>query len=121
MIDKVISTLHLRADDDLYVVSNWGEAGSHRTIMLEQETVGATETVLLALQEQFKDVEGKCDAPLLLLDCDAVYHYDIVSKFRELESEQSIRAAVLCFEENEDDQQQLQNFLLYLQMETGSY
>jgi bifunctional N-acetylglucosamine-1-phosphate-uridyltransferase/glucosamine-1-phosphate-acetyltransferase GlmU-like protein len=44
MIDRVISALHLRADDDLYVVSNWGEAGSHRTIMLEQETVGATET-----------------------------------------------------------------------------
>jgi len=41
---------------------------AHRTIMLEQETVVATETVLLALQEQFKDVEGKCDAPLLLLD-----------------------------------------------------
>ena len=68
MIERVISAIHLRHDDDLYVVSNWGEAGSHKTIFLEQDTVGATETVLLALQKQFKDFEGKCDAPLLLLD-----------------------------------------------------
>ena len=88
MVDRVISALHLRADDDLYVVSNWGEAGSHKTILLEQETVGATETVLLALKKQIKDVEGKSDAPLLLLDCDAIYHCDVVSKFRELESEE---------------------------------
>ena len=105
MIDRVISALHLRADDDFYVVSNWGEAGSHKTIVLEQETVGATETVLLALKAQFKDDEGKRDAPLLLLDCDAIYHCDVVSKFRELESDESIRAAALCFEENEGEKE----------------
>ena len=110
MIDKVISTLHLRADDDLYVVSNWGEAGSHKTITLEHETAGATETVLLALKELFKESKAKSDAPLLLLDCDAIYHCDVLSKFRELVSEASIRAAALCFEENEDEKESTPKF-----------
>ncbi len=119
MIDRVISALRLRADDDLYVVSNWGEAASHKTIMLEHETVGATETVLLALQKQFKDHEDKSDVPLLLLDCDAIYHCDVVSKFRELESEQSIRAAALCFEEDEDEKYSTPKFSYVLADESG--
>jgi dTDP-glucose pyrophosphorylase len=119
MIDKVISTLHLRADDDLYVVSNWGEAGSHKTITLEHETAGATETVLLALKELFKESKAKSDAPLLLLDCDAIYHCDVLSKFRELVSEASIRAAALCFEENEDEKESTPKFSYVLADESG--
>lgn len=120
MIDRVISTLHLRADDELYVVSNWGEVGSHSTIKLGQETVGATETVLLALKKQFKDLEGKSDVPLLLLDCDAIYHRDVVSKFRELDSEESIRAAALCFEEDEDEKESTPKFSYVLADESSS-
>jgi len=41
---------------------------------------------------------------LLLVDCDAIYHCDVVRKFKALESRPEVRAAVLCFEESAEDQ-----------------
>ena len=58
--------------------------------------VGAAETVLLALQATQRQ-----DTSLLLVDCDALYHSDIILKFRALEMQEDIRAAVLSFVEDE--------------------
>ena len=68
MVDRVVSALHLRVDDELYVVSNWDEVSSHSTIKLGQETVGATETVLLALKKQTKHYENE-NAKIVLKSC----------------------------------------------------
>ena len=72
-------------------------------VQLSRETLGATETVILALESFGDAVFDVSGSSLLLLDCDAIYHCDIISKFRELEIRQDVRAAVLCFEESVDD------------------
>ena len=95
MIDRVVSALNLcETTDEYIVVVNFdAENLKHPIVRIDRATVGAAETVLLALRasEQIEDTS------LLLVDCDAIYHTDIVSVVRALESEKEIRAAVLCF------------------------
>jgi len=98
MIDRVISSLQMEtAMDEYFVVVNWEDSLDHPVIRLEThvKTSGAAETVLLAL----KSVPQAVDSSLLLVDCDAVYHCDVISKFRDFESDPTIRAGVLCFAE----------------------
>ena len=100
MIDRVVSSLQIEtAIDEYFVVANWDDALDHPVIRLKSTTLGAAETVLLALQ-----TVGTEDSSLLLLDCDAVYFCDIVSKFRKLQSDPTIRAGVLCFPERVEEQ-----------------
>lgn len=97
MIDRVVSALSIdEAEDEYAVVINFETTLKHPTIRLDRSTVGATETALLALRETTFDVDGS----LLLVDCDALYHSDILSEFRRLESCEQIEAAVLSFTED---------------------
>jgi len=103
MVDRVVEALKLVEDLDTYViVTNFSAELNHPVIRLERPTVGATETVLLSLQKNATILGGGRDlkdTSLLLLDCDAIYHCDIIAKFRELESSVDVAAGVLCFRE----------------------
>ena len=106
MIDAVVEALYLDVmrGDECVVVTNFKvELKGHRVVQLSRETLGATETVILALESFGDAVFDVSGSSLLLLDCDAIYHCDIISKFRELEIRRDVRAAVLCFEESVDD------------------
>ena len=97
MIDCVVRALNLRDTlDELVVIVNFdAKYINHPVVELDRETLGAAETVLLALQAR----EGE-DVPMLLVDCDAIYHGDILERFRALEAHTDIRAAVLSFHED---------------------
>jgi len=104
MIDVVVDALSLKKGDSCFTVTNFADDLENQNVVrLNQSTVGATETVLLALDNLDKARDP--DSSLLLVDCDAIYHCDVVAKFRELECRTDVRAAVLCFEEpsNERD------------------
>lgn len=103
MIDRVVDALNLCESLDRYVVVINFNAHKlrHPIIHVDGETKGALETTLLALKAENSAVTD--DTPLLVVDCDAVYHTDIVSKFRILSHRQELRAAVLSFEENDED------------------
>ena len=100
MIDRVVQSLKLRNKLDAYfVVVNFDASLlNHPFVQLDRPTLGAAETVLLALQASNED-----DASLLLVDCDAIYHTDIIQQFASLEARPDIRAAVLSFREQEPD------------------
>ena len=72
---------------------------NHDVVKLDRATVGAAETVLLALQARANNK----DTSMLLVDCDAIYHSDIITRFRALESQTEVRAAVLSFVEEEPE------------------
>lgn len=101
MIDRVVQALRLRSALDEYaVVVNFDAEGvNHPIIEIDRPTIGAAETVLLALQ----DSNAERDTPLLLVDCDAIYHTDIIQLFSSLEDQPEIRAAVLSFHEEKSD------------------
>lgn len=104
MIDVVVRALSLDASDECVVVTNFDDAMDSerfKVIRLPRATVGATETVALALEAG--EVTPNASS-LLLVDCDAIYHCDVVRKFKALESRPEVRAAVLCFEESAEDQ-----------------
>ena len=85
--------------DTCVVVTNFDDSVPERgftTVRLARATVGAAETAALALGT----VSATNDASLLLVDCDAVYHCDVIERFRALEKQPEVRAAVLCFEES---------------------
>lgn len=102
MIEHVLKALKFEPALDEYVlVVNFDtEDLNHPIIRLEQTTLGAAETAFLAVQTL---TCAEKDSSLLLVDCDAIYHVDVVSKFRALESEPGVRAAVLSFMENSAD------------------
>ena len=97
MIDCVVQALKMHgALDEHVVIVNFDEKDiNHPVLKLDRDTVGAAETVLLALQAHESE-----DAPMLLVDCDAIYHGDILEKFRALEAQTDVRAAVLSFHED---------------------
>jgi len=98
MIDRVIDALQLEPLDEYFIITNWDDGGvTHPTVHLDGATVGASETVLKALEK----VPSPRDCSILLLDCDAIYECDVISKFRELEANPQIRAGVLCFAEKD--------------------
>ena len=104
MIDAVVRSLSLDASDECVVVTNFDDAmDSDRfgVVRLPRATVGATETVALALEDASLTPNT---SSLLLVDCDAIYHCDVVRKFKALESRPEVRAAVLCFEESAEEQ-----------------
>ena len=103
MIDAVVRALSLDASDECVVVTNFDDAmHSERfgVVRLPRATVGATETVALALEDASVTPNT---SSLLLVDCDAIYHCDVVRKFKALESRPEVRAAVLCFEESAEE------------------
>lgn len=99
MIDRVIEALRLQTlVDEYFIITNWDDGDvPHPTVHLDGTTVGATETVLKALGK----VPPPHDCSILLLDCDAIYDCDVITKFRELEANPQIRAGVLCFTEKD--------------------
>ena len=105
MIDAVVGALCLDSanGDKCVVVTNFdGNLNGHHVVSLSRGTVGATETVLLALESM--DVSTlDSSGSLLLIDCDAIYHCDVIGLFQSLENQRDIRAAVLCFEESAVD------------------
>ncbi len=109
MIERVIEELNMQDSiDEVFVVANWdGELKvSHDSIRLNRSTLGAGETVLLALK-RIPDLE---DSSILLLDSDAIYHCDVISKFREFEKKPEIRAGMLCFKERDGDKEQIPKY-----------
>ena len=106
MIVAVVRALSLDAvnGDECVIVTNFDgmiDSDLFKVVRLPRVTVGAAETVALALE----DVGSTLNASsLLLLDCDAIYHCDVVQKFKTLESRPEVRAAVLCFRESAEDQ-----------------
>ena len=97
MIDAVVRALSLDASDECVVVTNFDDAmdsDRFKHVRLPRATVGATETVALALEDASLTPNT---SSLLLVDCDAIYHCDVVRKFKALESRPEVRAAVLCF------------------------
>lgn len=100
MIQVVVDALRIdAARDACVVVTNFDDALPERgftTVRLTRATVGATETVALALRAASTGNDGS----LLLVDCDAIYHGDVIERFRALEKRPEVRAAVLCFEES---------------------
>ena len=100
MISRVISSLKLQSSDNYFIVKNWPEQVEHPSVFLDKNTRGATETVLLALETNHVDAETS----LLVLDCDAIYHCDVVSMFRNIELTPNIRAATLCFSEGPEEE-----------------
>ncbi|CEG01922.1 Aminoglycoside phosphotransferase [Ostreococcus tauri] len=97
MIDCVMRALnvHDTLDEHVVIVNFDAKDINHAVVELDRETLGAAETVLLALQAR----EGE-DVPMLLVDCDAIYHSDILGRFRALEAHTDVRAAVLSFHED---------------------
>ena len=97
MIDCVVRALnvHDTLDEHVVIVNFDAKDINHAVVELDRETLGAAETVLLALQAR----EGE-DVPMLLVDCDAIYHSDILGRFRALEAHTDVRAAVLSFHED---------------------
>ena len=69
MIDCVVQALNMHdtLDEHVVIVNFDAKDVNHPVVKLDRETVGAAETVLLALQIYESD-----DAPELLLDCDAI-------------------------------------------------
>jgi NDP-sugar pyrophosphorylase family protein len=103
MIDAVVRALSLDASDECVVVTNFDDAMDSerfKHVGLPRATVGATETVALALEDASLTPNT---SSLLLVDCDAIYHCDVVRKFKALESRPEVRAAVLCFEESAEE------------------
>lgn len=98
MIEKVIKSLQLRPGDSLHIVTNQ-DLKEDEVIQVHQQTCGAAETALLAIEGHLNDKRG----PLLLIDCDAFYNIDVIDIFRKLESTSTVRAGVLCFEESSED------------------
>ena len=96
MIDRVVRSLRMRDDLDEYIVVVNFDASrvTHPVVQLKRPTFGAAETVLLALQ-----AGDEVDTPLLLVNCDAIYHTDIIQQFASFESQTDIRASVLSFHE----------------------
>ena len=108
MIDAVVHALSLdsKSGDECIVATNFEDppdSGVFKVVRIPRATVGATDTVTLALEDE--DLKPNSSS-LLLLDCDAIYHCDVVSMFRSLESCPEVRAAVLCFEESADQQKE---------------
>ena len=89
MIDAVVRALSLEASDECVVVTNFDmESERFKVVRLPRATVGATETVALALEAG--EVTPSASS-LLLVDCDAIYHCDVVRKFKALESRPEVR------------------------------
>ena len=109
MIDHVVDALCLdKGSDEYLIATNFPENFKHPLVRLDQTTSGVAETALLALQRRVRDPVNEHstykDSSLLLLDCDAIYHCEVLSKFRELENSSSdIKAGVLCFREAENE------------------
>ena len=104
MLDAAVRSLSLDASDECVVVTNFDDAmdsDRFKHVRLPRATVGATETVALALEDASLTPNT---SSLLLVDCDAIYHCDVVRKFKALESRPEVRAAVLCFEESAEEQ-----------------
>ena len=101
MIDRVIRSLNIceTRDKHIVVVNFDSRLINHDVVELDRATVGAAETVLLALQAR----EHNKDTSMLLVDCDAIYHSDIITRFRALELQTEVRAAVLSFIEEEPE------------------
>ena len=108
MIDAVVHALSFdsKSGDECIVATNFEnppESGIFKVVRIPRATLGATDTVTLALQDE--DLEPNSSS-LLLLDCDAIYHCDVVSMCRSFESCPKVRAAVLCFEESAEQQKE---------------
>ena len=99
MIDCVVQALNMHdtLDEHVVIVNFDAKDVNHPVVELNHETVGAAETVLLALQA--REGEGE-DVPMLVVDCDAIYHSDILDRFRALEAHTDVRAGVLSFHED---------------------
>ena len=99
MVEKVKSSLVLKEEDNIHVVTNV-DVHLDNVIKIDSQTCGAAETVLIAIESYLREEKG----PVLIVDCDAIYNSDLLETFRRLENDSQIRAAVLCFEESNADQ-----------------
>ena len=117
MIDCVVQALNMHdtLDEHVVIVNFDAKDVNHPVVKLDRETVGAAETVLLALQIYESD-----DVPVLLVDCDAIYHSDdILERFRTFESRTDVRAAVLSFREEVSAQNSKPKYS-YVQIDANS-
>jgi capsule biosynthesis phosphatase len=90
MIFKVIENLNISSNDELIIIYNknleqfnFESILSNKTnikinfFQLQKATKGAAETI----SEYLKNIDS--DEPILILDCDTIYHEDVISKCRE--------------------------------------